>query len=343
MGAEQGKLNTVKIRINIHRGKKLNAIAKKKDDICKHLEAGNEMNAKIWAETLINEENLIPCFDIVSIMCDQLNGRLKTIEKFGPPKDMDQTFRTLCYASIRLEIDELVQVRQQLGKLLGKQFLISADKDEECVNKVVSLKRFLSNPFEQIVAQINIKIPEEGEKIKRLVELAKERNIDYKPSMEAQQCLNDYIDRKGMPNPQGNSGNHHPIPPVYNPPPIQNQQFQPPPNFPPPDMGNSQPPAFLPPGGGMPPSYMQGLPQYMPPSGPGQYPGFQPANQFNQPPALGQPSYNYQYDTSLQPQNFMPQDNNGGAYGGPGNGTAGSGGMDNIDDFEAKLNSLKKM
>ena len=35
-------------RINIHRSKKLNAIAKKKDDIAKHLEAGNEINAKIW-------------------------------------------------------------------------------------------------------------------------------------------------------------------------------------------------------------------------------------------------------------------------------------------------------
>ena len=35
-------------RINIHRGKKLNMIAKKKDDIAKHLEAGNEVNAKIW-------------------------------------------------------------------------------------------------------------------------------------------------------------------------------------------------------------------------------------------------------------------------------------------------------
>ena len=35
-------------RINIHRGKKLNGIAKKKDDICKHLEAGTEVNAKIW-------------------------------------------------------------------------------------------------------------------------------------------------------------------------------------------------------------------------------------------------------------------------------------------------------
>lgn len=75
MGADQGKLNTVKMyvqipinhktvnynvyfrasllrqsisRINIHRSKKLNSIAKKKDDICKHLESGNEMNAKIW-------------------------------------------------------------------------------------------------------------------------------------------------------------------------------------------------------------------------------------------------------------------------------------------------------
>jgi hypothetical protein len=41
-------------RINIHRGKKLNGIAKKKDDICKHLEGGNEMNAKIWVYKLLH-------------------------------------------------------------------------------------------------------------------------------------------------------------------------------------------------------------------------------------------------------------------------------------------------
>ena len=70
-------------RINIHRSKKLSAIAKKKDDICKHLEAGQEVNAKIWAETLINEEAQIPVYDVVSTMCDQINGRLTQIEKFG--------------------------------------------------------------------------------------------------------------------------------------------------------------------------------------------------------------------------------------------------------------------
>ena len=41
------------------------------------------MNAKIWAETLINEENMIPVIDVVSTMCDQINGRLTMIAKFG--------------------------------------------------------------------------------------------------------------------------------------------------------------------------------------------------------------------------------------------------------------------
>jgi hypothetical protein len=79
MGNGTGKLDGVKCssylrqsiqRINIHRGKKLGAIEKKKNDICKHLEAGNEMNAKIWGDSLIYEEGLIPVYDVISIMCD---------------------------------------------------------------------------------------------------------------------------------------------------------------------------------------------------------------------------------------------------------------------------------
>jgi hypothetical protein len=102
---------------------------------------------------LINEEGMIPCFDIISILCDQLNGRLKTIEKFGPPKDMDQNFRTLIYAAPRMEIDELLQVRRQLEKILGKEFVLAADTDEEALNKVVSINilgyflHFLTSDF----------------------------------------------------------------------------------------------------------------------------------------------------------------------------------------------------
>lgn len=53
----------------------------------------------------------------------------------------------------------------------------------------------------QIIQNINLKIPEEGEKVKRLVEIAKDRNIDYKPSAEAYSELVSYCDRKGIPNP----------------------------------------------------------------------------------------------------------------------------------------------
>lgn len=57
-------------------------------------------------------------------------------------------------------------------------------------------------------------------------------------------------------------------PPTYNPMPQQdiNSMLPPPIGFMDPRFNNdgSQPPAFLPPGGGVPPSFMPGLPQYMP-------------------------------------------------------------------------------
>ena len=76
-------LRQAQARINIHRSKRLTKIAKIKDDTALHLQKGNEMNAKIWAETLINEEAQIPIYDVISTMCDQVNGRLTSIEKFG--------------------------------------------------------------------------------------------------------------------------------------------------------------------------------------------------------------------------------------------------------------------
>lgn len=94
----------------------------------------------LQAETLINDEGMVPCYDIISILCDQLNGRLKTIQKFGPPKDMDQNFRTLIYAAPRLDIDELQKVRSTLGAILGKEFVLAADSDEGALNKVVSVR-----------------------------------------------------------------------------------------------------------------------------------------------------------------------------------------------------------
>ena len=101
---------------------------------------------------------------------------------------MDQTFHTLIHVGAKTEIEELVGVRKQLGGMLGKDFVKQSDSDYSTLNKVVAEK-------------IDIKIPAEGEVIKRLVELAQERNINYVPSHEAKISLSDYCIMKDLKNP----------------------------------------------------------------------------------------------------------------------------------------------
>lgn len=141
--------------MNIHRQKKLNTLSKNKDTICNHLNANNEINAKIWCETLINDENQIPIYDIVSTMCDQLKGRMEYISKFGAPKDMNQTFSTLIHVAPKLGVDELAVVRNNLVALMGKDFAYNADNYKISINPLVA-------------ENIDFKKPEDGEIIYRL-------------------------------------------------------------------------------------------------------------------------------------------------------------------------------
>ena len=99
---------------------------------------------------------------------------------------MDITFHTIIHCAPKMEIDELAEVRKQLGKLLGKPFVQQSDSDYSCINQVVA-------------KNIDIRVPEEGEVIKRMVELAKEKNIDYVPSHESTVMLNDYCARREIP------------------------------------------------------------------------------------------------------------------------------------------------
>ena len=65
-----------------------------------------------------------------------------------------------------MEINELAEIRTILAKMFGKDFVYQSDHDYSTLNKVVA-------------ENIDMKIPEEGEKILKLVNLAQERNISY--------------------------------------------------------------------------------------------------------------------------------------------------------------------
>ena len=96
------------------------------------------MNAKIWCETLINEENMIPVYDVISIMCDQINGRLTMIAKYGPPADMNQTFATVIHAGPKLDCKELMQVNEQLSAFMGNRFVKEAMTNYDLLDPVVA-------------------------------------------------------------------------------------------------------------------------------------------------------------------------------------------------------------
>jgi len=333
-------------RITIHRAKKLNMIAKRKDDIAKYLEAGNEVNAKIWVETLINDESFVPCLDVVSVLCDQIVGRVSAIQKFGVPPDMHQTLYTLIYAAPRCEIEELNTVRIMLSSLLGRSFTDKADNDPDCINRMIR-------------DNINLRMPEEGEKINKLVEIAKQKNIDYKPSEESATYLALYLDRnaaKSHFNPASGGINQ----PMYEP--VAPQQYITHPYQGPPHDQN--PPYFPPPSGGSGGGMGGGYNQHPHPSedlyGP-QPSSFIPPPQQHQAPYIPPQNYSQPGDgmssanssaTSVVPKPaggsspvivyprsseiVKPQNE------GSGSGDEESKG-DDIDDFERRLAALKKL
>ncbi len=99
---------------------------------------------------------------------------------------MHPTFHTLIYSAPRIDVDELSEVRFQLGNLLGKDFVLQSDTDPSSINKI-------------ILDKINMKVPEKGEVVMRLIDLARERNINFQPGGESRAELADYCLRKEIP------------------------------------------------------------------------------------------------------------------------------------------------
>lgn len=97
-----------------------------------------------------------------------------------------------------------------MTKLLGKEFVAQADEDKDTLNPVVR-------------DNIDLRVPEDGEVVYRMRQLAKERNVAYEPSYDMRTALNNYLDRKGLGDPMDDgAGQPMMAAPVYNPGPPMN-------------------------------------------------------------------------------------------------------------------------
>lgn len=79
------------------------------------------------------------------------------------------TLHTLIYASARAGIEELMTIGQQVTAFYGKEFAKQAETDEKSINDTIR-------------QNISIIMPEEGWKIARLIEIAREEGLPYTPT-----------------------------------------------------------------------------------------------------------------------------------------------------------------
>jgi hypothetical protein len=107
-----------------------------------------EEKARIKAEALIRDDNMIEAFDILSLNCELLHERIKLVSfsKECPP-DLVSSVSTLIYAAPRIDIPELVTIRKQFRAKYGKKF------EEDAMNNAKGVLN------ERVVTKLSVQPP----------------------------------------------------------------------------------------------------------------------------------------------------------------------------------------
>jgi len=107
-----------------------------------------EEKAKIRAEALIRDDNLIEAYEILQLECELLHERIKLLEysKLCPP-DLVSVVSTLMWAAHRVDIPELLMIRKQFRAKYGKQF------EEDALNNAGGVLN------ERVVSKLSVQPP----------------------------------------------------------------------------------------------------------------------------------------------------------------------------------------
>mmetsp|Transcript_26378 Transcript_26378/g.35140 ORF Transcript_26378/g.35140 Transcript_26378/m.35140 type:complete len:332 (+) Transcript_26378:76-1071(+) len=122
-----------------------------------------EEKARIRAETLIREDNTIEAYEILQLECELLCERIKLIASCKEcPPDLVSCVSTLIWATDRVDIVELVEVRKQFRSKYGKKFEEAALKNiDGCLNERVVAKLSVEPPSAYLVQTYLEKIAQE--------------------------------------------------------------------------------------------------------------------------------------------------------------------------------------
>lgn len=117
-------------RIGIVGNKRSTQAKMSKREVAKLLEKGNDEMAMIRVEHLIRDDFTVEAYNVIQLLCELLHERVKYLSSTPEcPADLRQAVVTLIWASTRVDIAELKEVRNQFKKKFGKEFVEEAESD----------------------------------------------------------------------------------------------------------------------------------------------------------------------------------------------------------------------
>lgn len=158
-------------RFNMASNKKMALMKQQMREISKLLKENKEEKARIRAEALIRDDGTLEAYEILQLTCELLFERIKliTVSK-GVPDELKSSISTLIWASNRVDIKELIEIRKQFKSKYGKQFDMDAFENRGNICN------------ERVVAKLAVTPPTAFLVQTYLEKIADEFDVDWKPA-----------------------------------------------------------------------------------------------------------------------------------------------------------------
>lgn len=135
-------------------------------------EPPKEEKAKIRAEALIRDDNLIEAYEILQLQCELLHERIKLLEYSKEcPGDLIPVVASLMWASQRVDIPELLMIRKQFRAKYGKKFEEAAMLNH---GKILN---------DRVVSKLSVEPPAAYLVQTYLERICEQFEVDWKPSV----------------------------------------------------------------------------------------------------------------------------------------------------------------
>lgn len=158
-----------KSKVALQRNKKAHSLLTKQKETIKYLKEQNLDIAKLKMESIIIEENLVTVYDLIVPLFTMVKERLANImnQKGKCPEEIQPIIDTLVYASTRIDVEEMHELRKLVGLQYGDSFVAEADLNAK------------GDVYRNVIDKLKITENKDILVMIRLKKLAKDNNISF--------------------------------------------------------------------------------------------------------------------------------------------------------------------